>query len=148
MRVFIRRDTKKTEKIVGRSAGDRLHRFAAKPCDLFGNQRHIGGLVALSPVWNRREVRRIGLNQHAVERYAASNVFECLGVAKRHDPGKRNVKSQFQRGLGDRPGLGEAMHDTTDFARGLFARKSTVIQPGQEGTLEAYGRDIIPRTAG
>src|SRR5580693_8707729 len=70
-RYFAFRDFSQFEKIV-EIAGSQLAyfihgeraQFAQPPRRLF----HEGWLVALSPVRNRRQIRRVGLDQHTVER--------------------------------------------------------------------------------
>src|SRR5579859_480827 len=63
--------------------------------DGFRGVHHKAGLVALSAMWHRRQIRRISLNQHAVKRdllHGFTNIF-CLGKAD--VAGKRNIEADI-----------------------------------------------------
>ena len=68
-----------------------------------------------------RKIRRIGLHQQTIQRDFARYLAQCLGVTKRDNSRKRNIKTQIQGGLGRVPAFRKAVHHTTDRIRSLFA---------------------------
>ncbi len=81
---------------------------------------NVGRLVALAPVRNGREIRRVGLDQHPVERNEPGDLLQVLSILEGDDSRKGNVEAEIERRAGDVGGFGEAVHHATDLAGALL----------------------------
>ena len=75
------------------SSGESPRKSAILPRHLFYER----GLVALAAMRHRREKRRIGLNEHAVERNHAGSVANVLRLGKGDVAGKGDHEAQIER---------------------------------------------------
>ena len=51
------------------------------------------GLVSLAALGNRRQVRRVGLDQQTIQRDHGQGLAQGLSLLERDDPGNRYIKS-------------------------------------------------------
>src|SRR5688572_16837310 len=111
-------------------AGGRSHLFqrdSAQPGDLLGHVLHQRGLVGLPAVGHRREVGRIGFDQHALQRHLTRDLPQRRRVLEGDDPGKGDVEAQRQRRARDLPGAREAMHDAAHLPGALLVHDAQGI---------------------
>jgi hypothetical protein len=88
-----------------------------------GDERHMGGLVALPAMRNRREIGAVGLDEQAVQRHEGRHLLELGGARKGHDSGQRQVVSGVQDAPGGGRVAGEAVEDHRDVP-GLLLREN------------------------
>ena len=100
----------------------------AQPRDLLGDMPHERRLVALAAIRHRREIRAVGLDQHAVERHAPRDVLQLDRVLERDDARERDVEAEVERGARDVPRLGEAVHDAARLARATDRREAARLE--------------------
>ena len=89
-------DPKKLLNIAGCRVSNFLQGYAFYACNGFSDQPHVGRLVALASMRNRREVGRIGFDEHSIQRHFTYNLPQRLGVLKGDDAGKGQIKSQVK----------------------------------------------------
>src|SRR5439155_22792581 len=123
-------DPEKTKEIGAGLPRDRLDRHFGEARDFLCDVRHERRLIALAAIRNRREIRRIGLDQHPVARHATRNVLQRERVLERHDAGERDVEPLVDRGARDVPCLGEAMHNAPRLTRALLAHDGERVVAG------------------
>ena len=116
-------DPEQAEEVGRGRLRDLLERNAAQPRDLRRDVRHKGRLVALAAKRHRREIGRVGLDQHAIERHAPRDVLDVERVLERDDARERDVEAEVERGPRDVPGFGEAVHHAAGIARVLLAHE-------------------------
>ena len=85
--------------------------IAANYGDLGESVRHPRRLVPLPPVWHRREVRRIGLNQETIPRHQPKEIV-VRPLLERHDPAERHIPPCFDREFRQRMRACVAMQDS------------------------------------
>src|SRR6202030_4640817 len=107
------RDPEQAKEVARRHCGDLFQWHVAKAGDLFGDITDVRGLVELAAKRHRRQVRRVGLDQHPVERYAPRDILDLLRVLESDNAGKGNVKSQIESALCNLPALRETVHDAS-----------------------------------
>ena len=147
----IRGDCEQAEEVGRRRGRDRLDVDPAQARDLPGDVAHPRRLVALAAPRDRREVGAVGLDQHPLEGDALRDLLQLDGVPERDDAGERDVEAELHRLLGDLPGLGEAVHHSTDFGGTLLAhdregvggRRACVDDERPAGF--ARGADVHPK---
>ena len=83
---------------------------------------------------HRREIGRVGLDQQPLQRQVARDRPQRLGVLEGHDPGKRDVKPDFQCSFSEFPPGAEAMDDAA--WRPFFAQNLESSRDRRRG----YGR--------
>src|SRR6266700_8130660 len=88
-------DLKQAKEVGRRCRGHLFHRNVAKAGDFLGDIADVRGLVLLAAKRHRRKIRRVGLDQHPVERYAPSDVLDLLRILESDNAGKGNVKPQI-----------------------------------------------------
>src|SRR5438105_8372527 len=113
------RHSEQAKEVAGCHRGDLSQWHVAKTCDFFGDITDVRGLVELTAERHRRQIRRVGLDQHPVERYAPRDILDLLRILESDNAGKGNVKSEIESALCDLPALGETVHDASCLA-GLF----------------------------
>src|ERR1700693_2779803 len=113
------RDSKQPEEVARRHRSDLFQWHVAKAGDFLGDITDVRGLVELATKRYRRQVRRVGLDQHPVERYAPGDVLDLLRILESDNAGKGNVKPQIESALRNLPALGETVHDAPCLG-GLF----------------------------
>ena len=91
--------------------------------DFFGHMKHIGGFVGPAAMWRRRQVGRVGLDQHAIERDKLRDFLEGLGVLEGDDAGKGDVKTQVECRPCRIQVFGEAVEDAADLPALLLAQQ-------------------------
>src|SRR5438105_3288983 len=111
------RDPEQAKEVARRHRGDLLQWHVAKTGDFLGDITDVRGLVELAAERHRRQVRRVGLDQHSVERYTARDILDLLRILESDNAGKRNMKSQIESALCDLPALGETVHDASCLGR-------------------------------
>ena len=77
--------------------------------------RDIRRLIAATTIWHGSQIRRIGLDQHALQRHFFCNVAQISRRLEAHNARKRNVETHVDARAGDIPGFREAMHHAADF---------------------------------
>ena len=70
-----------------------------------------GRLAFLTAVRDRRQERRIGLDQHLIRRQPFGRRLQVLRILERHDPRQRNVEAEIQSLAREFGRPGEAMED-------------------------------------
>ena len=81
--------------------------------DLREGVRYPRRLIPLSPVRNRREVRRIGLDQQTISRHEPEKIV-VRPLLEGHDPAKRNVPAGVDGHLRERVGARVAVQNAND----------------------------------
>ena len=84
-------DYEQPEEVVGGLARDFLGRNAARLRQHLGGLDHISRFVALAAIRQRREIRRVGLDQDALGRQRRGDVAQVLRILERQDAGERHV---------------------------------------------------------
>ena len=69
----------------------------AKPGKDFERAHYVGRLVALAAMGFRREIRRVGLNHHALGGNDQRGLAHLGGIAERQYSGKRDIKAERQK---------------------------------------------------
>ena len=82
-----------------------------------------GRLVALSSVRDRGEIRRVGLDEHPIERRLFHHLTKRFCVFKSDDPAKGKIETEIQKLSCGRIVAGKAMDDPFDFARAMVAEQ-------------------------
>src|ERR1700680_1335197 len=131
--VSVTRDPEQAKEVARRHRGDLFQWHVAKTGDFFGDITDVRGLVELAAKRQRRQGRRIGLDQHPVERYAPRDILDLLRILESDNAGKGNVKSQIEGALGDLPALGEAVHDASHLGRPFLTHDRERIGGGRAG---------------
>ena len=75
--------------------------FRRKPPQLGNLARCLddeGRLIAFSPMRHRRQGRRVGLDEHAIQRHYTGGIANVLCLGKRDVAGKGNNKAEIERG--------------------------------------------------
>src|SRR5215470_1971543 len=70
--------SEQAEEVLGGRPSDVFDRHATQPSDLLGDVAHVSGLVGLAAIRHRREIRRIGLDQHLLEGNLSRDLLEGL----------------------------------------------------------------------
>ena len=87
---------------------------------------------------NRRQVRRVGLDQHPVERDDLGRVADVLRFGKRDVSGERNQKSQVEAAARVFDGAREAVQNSTESGGcPMFGDQLQAVVPG---VLAVVGR--------
>ena len=96
-------------------------------------------LIALATVRNRRQIGRVGLDQHALQWNFHCGVANLLRLGKSHIAGERNHESHVERALGLRPVSREAMQNA---AQSGGAQRSSISprQSSHASSLPSDGR--------
>ena len=74
-----------------------LQRYALKHRHILGDVPDHGRLVLFTAMRYRRQIRRIGLYQQAIERDIARSIAKLLRISERHNAGKRDVEPHIQQ---------------------------------------------------
>ena len=83
--------------------------------ELFGDVRDEGRLIAFATVGDRRKVRTVGLDEHAIQRRLFGDLPQHRRVVERQNSGKGKIEPQIQRIL-RQPGISrKAVEDPADF---------------------------------
>src|ERR1700737_1486207 len=73
-------DPKQAKEVSRCSRSHLFHRDVAKAGDFLGDIADVRGLVLLAAKRHRRQIRRVGLDQHLVKRYAPGDVLDLLRI--------------------------------------------------------------------
>jgi len=93
-------------------------------------------LIALSTMWHGREKRRIGLNQHPIERHFEGGVANQLRLRKRDVSRERNHEPQIERLLRVLPAPRETVQNPAQAAAApVLAQQLQTIFPGVVAAL-------------
>ena len=107
--------------------------------DLFRHVHHPAGFVGLATMRHGCEVRRVGLDQQALERHPLCHLLELLCTAKGDDTGEGDIKTQRQRAFGDSHNA-EAAASSLPAADRLGHHFRIVGKLGQEDDVGATGQ--------
>ncbi|SPX52869.1 Uncharacterised protein [Klebsiella pneumoniae] len=80
-------DVEQGGKIVGGLLSQLLKRHPLQYRHILGNVTDQRRLVLFAAVGDRRQVRRVGFNQQAIQRHVARRITQLLGVTKSDDTG-------------------------------------------------------------
>src|SRR5205085_9348757 len=112
---------------------------------------HARRFVAPAAKWDWREKRAIGFNEQPVERYAARDGAQRLGVLKRDVAGKRDQQTEFEGRFGQRPTAAEAVHDAAKFRPAPFSAQDrrrvyvSFARVNDHGQLRRTRQTQLPR---
>ena len=113
------------EKLHGIEARDAGHIVEGKPLDLRDHLRgmpHKGRLVPFSPHGLRREIGRIGLDQHMLDRDLPDDLPQGFGLGERDGTGDRDRKTHFDQLPCQGNVAGEAVHHAAQVRRPLLGQ--------------------------
>ena len=97
------------QRVDARRLGERLGRDSPRLGDHARGRGDEGRLVALAAMGDGREIGRVGLDQHPVERDVAGDVAQFLRLLEGHHAREGDRKAEVERGFGERPRRGEAV---------------------------------------
>src|SRR6202158_3967060 len=126
-------DPKQAKEVSRRCRSHLFHRNVAKAGDFLGDVTDVRGLVELAAKRHRRQIRRVGLDQHPVKRYAPSDILDLLRILESDNAGKGNVKPQIECATCHVPAFGEAVHDAPRFPGPLLAHDRKRVRRGRAG---------------
>src|SRR5260370_41419298 len=119
------------------------HLFRRSPADFsqLANRIHQERrLVALAAVWNRRQVRRVGLDQQPVRRGQPRRLADRLGFGKCQDAAETQMKSPVQRFPRFGRSAGEAVEDAG--ASVILPQNLRRVRPGFP-SVEPHWRAVV-----
>src|SRR5436305_1078158 len=98
-------------RVGGRGAPKLVRRQAAQAGERCRRQRHVGWLVALSPVGDGCEKGAVRLHQDPIQRGPGSGVADRFRVLEREHAGEAQVQAEREVTLRRTPAAGEAVDD-------------------------------------
>jgi len=104
-------------------------------------------LVPLPPEGNRRQVRRVGLDQQPLQRYQAEQ-FVVPPLVEGHDPAERHVPTGIERDFREGMRAGVAMHDSADASHPRLTDEGSrvvfrVPRVNDEGLIHLAGESYL-----
>src|SRR5437868_1325389 len=108
---------KEAVKIVGSLPAHFFCRESAQFADLPRRFHHEGRLITLAAMRNRRQKRRVGFNQHAIQRDLLGRIANLLRLRKSNVSRKRNHEPHIERPFSMRPMPGKTMQNAPQSAR-------------------------------
>src|SRR5476649_2926650 len=111
---------KQAEEILRRRSLELGDADALELGDLRGGMGHVGGLIGLAALRDRREVGRIGLHQQPLERNVAHDGAQALGRLEGDDARDRDIQAERQRAPRHLGARTEAVDHARESALGIL----------------------------